>query len=135
MAHSLEYDLWSMSDSNRYHDTTLAFITAHYAADCRGRSYLPQRNMDASRTLRELCLVDTNEDFDTHLQHDHCVRRLSAILEVVWCCCVVAKFGFVPEPVGMAFFSHDRLYWVILIIASRGWSLMRCYARSQKRES
>jgi len=61
----------------RYHDATLAFITVHYAADCRGRKNLTQRNIDASRTLRGLCLVDTNEDdFDVHLNVDHTVGAM-----------------------------------------------------------
>lgn len=62
--------LWAVL-VGRYHDTTLAFITAHYAADRRGRKSFSQRNADACDTLKKLCLVDSKEGFDVHLQ----VRR------------------------------------------------------------
>jgi len=51
----------------------MAFITCHYAADKGGKKNLLQRNVDASRTLTELCVIETNEDVDVHFQVDHTV--------------------------------------------------------------
>ncbi|KAM3567420.1 hypothetical protein VYU27_010434, partial [Nannochloropsis oceanica] len=55
----------------RYHDSTLAFVTAHFASDSGGKTRLKRRNADAYVLLRALCLTDTEEGFDFHLEHHH----------------------------------------------------------------
>ena len=58
--------------SARYHDTTLAFVTAHFASDKKGRNKLWRRNRDAMTMLRRLCLVwDDGAAFDVNHQHMH----------------------------------------------------------------
>ncbi|EWM28392.1 type i inositol polyphosphate, partial [Nannochloropsis gaditana] len=55
----------------RYHDSTLAFVTAHFASDSGGKTRLKRRNGDAYVLLRALNLTDTEEGFDFHLEHHH----------------------------------------------------------------
>ena len=58
--------------SARWHDTTLAFITVHFASDKKGVNRLDRRNKDACTSLRELSLhAETAGVFDVQYQHQH----------------------------------------------------------------
>lgn len=57
--------------SCRYFDVSLAFVTAHFASDSKGRNRMGKRNKHACTTLRSLSLHDYSDDFEVHHQHHH----------------------------------------------------------------
>ena len=56
--------------SVRYHDISIACITAHFAADKHGKSGFLKRNKDSARMLTELSLTYDTEEFDVCI-HAH----------------------------------------------------------------
>jgi hypothetical protein len=57
--------------SARYFDTSLAFLTAHFASDKGGRNRLGRRNRDARSMLRRLGLVWGGDGADADVHHSH----------------------------------------------------------------
>ena len=57
--------------SCRYFNVSLAFVTAHFASDSKGRNRMAKRNKHACTTLRSLSLHDYSDDFEVHHQHHH----------------------------------------------------------------
>lgn len=57
----------------RVKDSTIAFCSAHLAADSQGRNRLHERNTDAARALSSMKLGDGREDFDFYLMHTHVI--------------------------------------------------------------
>lgn len=57
--------------SCRYYDVSLAFVTAHFASDSKGRNRVSKRNQHARTTLQALSLHNDSDDFEVHHQHHH----------------------------------------------------------------
>ena len=57
--------------SARYFDTTLAFVTAHFASDKHGKNMLMRRNRDARTMLRRLGLVWGGDGVAVDVHHLH----------------------------------------------------------------